>query len=163
MPFSLINRCAKASRPLPDITYSPVTADDFETLAELRIAAMRESLERIGRFDPVRARERLRNSFYPEHTWLVLVDGHAAGFYTLRPTDEGLALDHLYIHPDHQGRGIGSEVMQRLIAIADGKRQPIRLNALRESDSNRFYQRHGFEQVAADEFDVYYGRHPASE
>ncbi|HEY1049927.1 MAG TPA: hypothetical protein VGE39_09240 [Prosthecobacter sp.] len=40
------------------ITYSSVTIDDFEELAALRIAAMRPSLEHLGRFDPARARER---------------------------------------------------------------------------------------------------------
>jgi len=152
-----------AIAPLKNITYSPATADDFETLAELRVAAMRESLERIGRFDPVRARERLRNSFYPEHTRLVFADGRIVGFYTCRPSGDELLLDHLYIHPDHQRHGIGAAVLKQLTANADEQRKPIRLNALRGSDSNRFYQRHGFVEVTADEFDIYYIRHVASE
>ena len=39
-----------------------VAADDFESMADLRAEALRESLERLGRFDPVRVRERLRVS-----------------------------------------------------------------------------------------------------
>ncbi|VVE84806.1 GNAT family N-acetyltransferase [Pandoraea sputorum] len=41
-----------------NLTFSPTTQSDADLLASLRIAAMRESLERIGRFDPQRARER---------------------------------------------------------------------------------------------------------
>lgn len=110
----------------------------------------------------MRARERLRNSFYPEHTQLILVDGQVAGFFTLRPTNEGLALDHLYLHPDYQTQGIGSLVLHRLLEQADACSLPIRLNALRQSASNRFYQRHGFVQVSEDEFDIYYIRPPGS-
>jgi hypothetical protein len=42
----------------PSITLTTAAAEDFEALVALRIDAMRESLERIGRFDPARARER---------------------------------------------------------------------------------------------------------
>ena len=146
---------------MPDIRYAPVTADDFEQLVTLRIAAMRESLERLGRFDHDRARERLRNSFYPEHTWLILADDQAVGFYTLRPAADALSLDHLYIHPDYQSQGIGSVVLSRIVSEAEQLGLPIRLNALRQSASNRFYQRHGFTATHEDEFDVYYVR-PAS-
>jgi GNAT superfamily N-acetyltransferase len=90
-----------------------------------------------------------------------LLDGVKVGFYTLRPTGEELALDHLYLQPNCQSQGIGSVVMRRLVAEANAERLPIRLGALRESDSNRFYQRHGFVQTSEDEFDIYYVRRPS--
>lgn len=140
------------------ITFAAVTNTDFDALAELRIAAMRESLERVGRFDPERARERLRNSFDPEHTQVILVDGACVGFYSLRPVDDKLHLDHLYVHPDFQSQGIGSHVMKRLMAEADARELSMYLGALRESASNRFYQRHGFVKTREDEWDIYYVR-----
>jgi GNAT superfamily N-acetyltransferase len=144
------------------ITFAPVTATDFEELATLRIAAMRESLERVGRFNPERARERLRNSFYPEHTEVIVLDGQRIGFYTFRPTDDGFHLDHLYIHPTCQSRRVGAFVLKRLLAQANARQLPIRLGALRNSPSNRFYQLHGFVQAAEDEWDIYYLRTPKS-
>ena len=140
------------------IVFVPATTGDFEELVALRIAAMRESLERVGRFDPLRARDRLRKSFYPEHTQLIVFDGEKVGFYTLRPFNEELHLDHLYVHPRCQSQGIGTCVMERLIAEAAHLRLPVRLGALRESASNRFYQRHGFVQTHEDEWDIYYIR-----
>ena len=38
-----------------------------EALARLRIDAMRERLEKIGRFDLVRAREQFLSTFEPQH------------------------------------------------------------------------------------------------
>lgn len=134
--------------------------DDFEELAELRIAAMRESLERVGRFDPARARERLRKSFYPEHTTIVVVDGERAGFYTFRPASDGYHLDHFYIHPRWQSHGLGSHVMRHLLAQSDAQGHAVRLGALKESASNRFYLRHGFVATGEDEWDNYYRREP---
>ena len=41
------------------LTMRKACESDFEALVALRIAAMRDSLERVGRFDEKRARERL--------------------------------------------------------------------------------------------------------
>lgn len=142
------------------VTFCDVTANDFEELAALRIAAMRASLEQVGRFDPERARERLHKSFYPEHTKFVVANGQRIGFYTFRSADDGFHLDHLYIHPSCQSRGIGSHVVRHLLSQADTRQMPVRLGALRHSPSNRFYQRHGFTQTAEDEWDIYYVRTP---
>lgn len=139
------------------ITFASVSNDDFEDLLALRIAAMRESLEAVGRFNPERARERLRKSFYPEHTAFIVVDGQRIGFYTFRPADGGgLQLDHLYVHPNFQSRGIGAEVLRHLLALADASKTTVSLGALRDSPSNRFYQRHGFVKTSEDEWDIYY-------
>lgn len=142
----------------PDIRYAPVTEADFEALLALRIEAMRESLERLGRFDPERARSRLRATFRPEHTWSIELDGQRLGFYALRPDGDGLRLDHLYLRPGAQGEGLGGRVLRRILDEADGLGLPVRVGALRGSDSNRFYRRHGFVQTVESEWDIDYLR-----
>lgn len=144
------------------IAFASVTTDDFDELVTLRIAAMRESLERVGRFDPARARDRLKNSFYPEHTKFLLLDGQKIGFYTFRPIDaDGFHLDHLYVHPTYQSQGIGSYALLTLLRHSDSLCAAVHVGALKESASNRFYQRHGFLKTKEDEWDIYYTR-PAS-
>ena len=140
------------------VTFTPVTAADFDELVDLRIAAMRESLERVGRFDPVRARERLRASFYPEHTQFIVLDSDHVGFCTFRPQPDHFRLDHLYVHPRCQSLGIGSHVLCHLLAQSDARGLPVQLGALRDSASNRFYQRHGFVPTSEDAWDIYYVR-----
>jgi GNAT superfamily N-acetyltransferase len=145
---------------LTDLTCAPVSASDFEALASLRVAAMRESLERVGRFDPERSRARLQRSFYPEHSAFVVLNGESIGFYTFRPAENGLHLDHFYLLPEWQGRGLGSRVLRKLLAHADAWQVPVYLGALRESPANRFYQRHGFVVVEESEWDIHYMRTP---
>lgn len=142
----------------PHLTLTAVAAEDFAELAEIRIAAMRASLERVGRFDPARARERLRSTFVPERTWFIVQDGVRIGFYATRDSPEGLWLDHLYLQPEAQGRGVGSRVLRRMLAAADERQIPVRVGALKQSDANRFYRRHGFVFVDAGEWDNYYVR-----
>ncbi len=140
------------------LRFTPAAESDFEALLALRIAAMRDSLERLGRFDPDRARERLRGTFRPECTWHIEADGERVGFYCLRPDGGGLRLDHLYVHPSAQGRGVGGQVLRRILRDADRSRVKVTLSALRGSDSNRFYRRHGFVQTGEGEWDIDYLR-----
>ena len=119
---------------------------------------MRESLERLGRFAPRRARDRFLAGFEPAATRHVVVAGERVGFVVVRSQDGCLLLDHLYIAPSAQGRGIGAAVMTDLLADADARGLRVRVGALRESASNRFYQRHGFVLVERTEWDNHYER-----
>ncbi len=132
----------------------------MEALVTIRIAAMRESLERIGRFDPQRARERFLAGFDPALTRHVVLDGVRVGFVVVRPRPDGLLLDHLYILPAAQGRGVGAGVMRHVLADADARGATLRVGALRASAANRFYERHGFELERRSEWDDHYVRHP---
>jgi GNAT superfamily N-acetyltransferase len=145
----------------PSVRLMPVADADFDRLADLRVAAMQESLERVGRFNPERARERLRSTFSPEHTRFIIFEEETVGFYAARPSPEGLRLDHLYVHPDFQSRGIGGIVLKKIFEQADQCAMPILVGALKESASNRFYQRHGFAKKAESEWDIYYVRPPS--
>ena len=137
---------------------TPAGDGDFEALLALRLAAMRESLERLGRFDPQRARERLSRGYQPAHTRHILRRGELIGFVVVMPGDDGWQLDHLYVHPSAQGEGIGSWVLAQVLSEADAVHQPLSVTALKHSEANRFYQRHGFELQAESEWDMHYLR-----
>jgi len=141
-----------------DITFEPAEAADAEALANIRVEAMRESLERVGRFDPQRAMDRFLSGFSPDHTFHILLLGERVGFYVVKPEASGLLLDHLYVRPSQQGKGIGAAVLAEVFARADQAGVSVRAGALKESDSNSFYVRHGFVLVEQGEFDNYYVR-----
>ena len=73
-----------------------------------------------------------------------------------RSRADDLLLDHLYIDPAAQGHGIGSWVMQQVLANADARRLPVAVTALKHSAANRFYQRHGFVPVGEGELEIHY-------
>jgi len=131
---------------------------DLDNLVAIRIEAMRESLERVGRFDPVRARERFLGGFEAHNTHYIEVSGERVGFVVVKHHHNELLLDHLYVRPSAQGSGIGSAVLTQIFKEADAAALPIKVGALKESASNRFYTRHGFQFVESSEFDNYYVR-----
>lgn len=151
--------------PVPDagLVLQPVAPADFDALLALRVRAMRPSLQALGRFDPDRARERFAATFLPEHMSHIVVDGQRVGCVTLRPKAAALRMDHLYIEPAAQGRGIGSRVMDWACSTADLRQQPLELAALQGSAANRFYLRHGLVEIGRSDFDIEYRRVPAAD
>ena len=142
----------------PDVTLTPVQQSDLDDLVAIRIEAMRESLERVGRFDPVRARERFVSGFEAGNTRYIEVSGERVGFVVVKQQDAELLLDHLYLKRVAQGSGVGAAVLSLIFEEADAVALPIKVGALKESDSNRFYVRHGFQFLESGEFDHYYVR-----
>ncbi|WP_342399051.1 GNAT family N-acetyltransferase [Roseateles subflavus] len=135
------------------LSLTPVAAEDFEAMLALRVEALRESLERLGRFDPQRARERLASQFEPACMQHIERDGQRIGFVTVKPLADGaLKLEHLYLRPGSQGEGVGRWVLDGV------KRQgrDIHLAALKHSDANRFYLREGFVPVGESDVDIDY-------
>ena len=121
-------------------------------MATLRNVAMRESLERLNRFDPQRSRDRLASGFDPLHMRHICHGKRRIGFITLKPEAGALNLQHLYVEPAFQGCGAGTWALN----WAKNQGCDVRLSALKQSAANRFYQRHGFVQVGEEEFDIHY-------
>ncbi|MEU2836269.1 GNAT family N-acetyltransferase [Streptomyces sp. NPDC007076] len=143
-------------------TLRPARPEDVEAIAELRAVVMRPDLERLGRYDEHRVRQRLRDVYAPEHTSVVVADGEFAGCVTLRPVGGGLWLENFYLSPALQGRGIGTAVLRTLLARADRDGATVRLDVLRGSAARALYERHGFTEERQDPVDVFMVRTPMS-
>ncbi|MFG2843715.1 GNAT family N-acetyltransferase [Kitasatospora sp. NPDC048296] len=147
---------------LPVWTLEPAGHKDLEAVVELKAQVMRADLERLGRWDPTRSRERVRKSFSTRYTSVLLVEGAFAGCVTIRPDEQGgRHLELFYLAPHLQGRGLGTAVLRHLLAEADAARDPMRLIVLQGSAARRLYERHGFTVVHEDPIDVFMLRQPA--
>ncbi|WP_204039151.1 GNAT family N-acetyltransferase [Acrocarpospora phusangensis] len=147
---------------MADWEFRPASVADVEGVAELRAVVLRSDLERLGRYDEQRVRQRLRDGFAPEHTWMIEVGGASAGCVALRPAKGAYWLEHFYLEPGLQGKGIGSAVLGRLLERCDREEAAVRLNVLQGSSARRLYERHGFIVEAEDEVDVFMVRDPAA-
>lgn len=136
----------------------PATSADVESIAELRAVVMRPDLERLGRYDEVRVRQRFRDGFDPAHTWVVEVELRFAGSVAVRRERDARWVEHFYLDPSVQGRGVGSEILASLLSRIDG---PVRLNVLQGSPAIRLYERHGFVVESEDPIDIVMVRHQA--
>ncbi|MFF3172866.1 GNAT family N-acetyltransferase [Streptomyces sp. NPDC057900] len=143
-------------------TLRPATPEDLEAIVEIRAVVMRPDLVRLGRYDEHRVRQRLRDSYLPEYTSIIVVDGRFGGSVTLRPAEGGLCLENFFLAGELQGAGIGSAVLRELLARTDAEGVTVRLNVLRGSAARRLYERHGFILEREDPVDVFMVRSPGA-
>lgn len=143
-------------------TLRPAVVADIEVIAELRATVMRADLERLGRYDEHRVRQRLRDSFSTDHTSIITNDGEVMGCVTVRPAEGAQWLEHFYLAPRHQGRGLGSAVLRTVLRRAEAHGTTVRLNVLQGSAARRLYERHGFVVDSEDPIDVFMVRPPGA-
>jgi GNAT superfamily N-acetyltransferase len=132
------------------------TTDDLALLVALRIRAMQPSLQAVGRFDPVRARERFEKNFIADNTFKIIQGDQLVGFYVLLVKCDHFWLDHLYIDPNHQSGGIGGDILNNLKKIAGQANKPLRLGALKGSRANNFYLKQGLVKIEQQQWDNIY-------
>jgi GNAT superfamily N-acetyltransferase len=157
-PFALYLAAGSEAKSMVTLKFHLAKEEDFEDLVRLRISVMKESLERIGRFNEDRARDRFRQGFSPQHTRHIVIGAERAGFLVLKTSENEMLLDHLYIALPFQRMGVGSHVLKQVFAEADAAGLPVKVGALKGSESNNFYVRNGFELVSQGEWDLYYSR-----
>ena len=120
-------------------------SEDLEFLRRVHEAAMRPHVERaFGSWDADEQRRRFSESTDPTSHEIVSLDGAPVGCQWVRVHADALELVRLYLLPEAQGRGVGSQLVAQLCARADRARVPIRLRVLALNPARRLYQRHGF-------------------
>jgi GNAT superfamily N-acetyltransferase len=135
----------------PGFSLRPATEADFEAVLALSIRAMREHLERLGRFDPERRRARMRRLFEAGILHLIEQGGAMSGCIGLDASGEAVEIHSLFLDTHAQGRGLGAAVFAGIRAAHPGR--PFRLEVLKESPARRFWERQGFVQTGEAEFD----------
>lgn len=116
--------------------------DDADALAAILRAAMRGAMPSLPELHtPEEDRRFLREVVLPnEEVWGAERDGQIVGFTALGSREGVDYLQHIYVAPEHQSRGIGSELLIRAKA-----RRPagFRLWVFQTNEgARRFYERH---------------------
>jgi GNAT superfamily N-acetyltransferase len=132
--------------------------EHFKPLLDLRIAVMREHLERVNRYKPSRARRIFREHFDEPGLRLILTGTDIAGCVGFRIGAEEIKLDSFYLQPRYHNTGLGTAILKTLLAEADALGRPIRLEVLIGSKADRFYLRHGFVKLREDAIEGEYER-----
>ncbi len=79
---------------------------------------------------------------------LIIVAGERAGMFILEARDNYLWLSEIQITAMYQNRGIGSKIIQQLIAKSRQQKTPLRLRVLHANHrAYQLYQRLGFRRI----------------
>jgi GNAT superfamily N-acetyltransferase len=91
--------------------------------------------------------------------WLAL-DGTDVGWLQAITQDDELFVAQMFVDSPFQRRGIGTEVMKRLIGEANEFDLAVRLNVVRINPARRLYERLGFRVTHEDDRKLYMKRDP---
>ena len=83
------------------------------------------------------------------------LDGRPIGILKVERIDTHIQLHQLFILPEYQNRGIGSRLLEDLLAEARRIGLPVRLRVLRVNPAKNLYERYGF-RVTSEEPERFY-------
>lgn len=100
-----------------------------------------------GRWDDAEQAERFRQNFQPQHVHIIVVGATDAGLLHVERSPAEIFLVNIQISPEFQNRGLGTAVMNTLLAEARREKLPLRLQVLKVNPARHLYERIGFAVV----------------
>src|SRR3712207_1193775 len=133
----------------PDISFEPLPhipeARDFAF--EVKRAAMGPHIMVRWGWDEAFQRNFHEKRFRDTPFSRIVHNGQAVGTITLTALADHLHLDEFYLLPAHQGRGLGTRILNHCLAIADTRGMPLRLRYLKWNPVGLLYRRDGFSMI----------------
>lgn len=127
----------------------PATDADSEFCYQLHKAAMGDYITATWGWDEQVQRDFHARGFNPARWQIITVGGADAGLLDVEYRPGEIYLARIEIHPDHQGRGIGSRLIRALADEARQKDQDLVLDVLAVNHrAQALYRRLGLIEVA---------------
>jgi GNAT superfamily N-acetyltransferase len=101
-----------------------------------------------------------RNLWKPSQVCVIQADGVDVGWLQTVVSKDEEFLGQIFVDAPFQRKGIGTEVLQRIVEEASRLKLPIRLAVVKFNPSRRLYERLGFRVTHEDERKVYMTREP---
>jgi GNAT superfamily N-acetyltransferase len=139
------------------IDLRPAHAGDFAFARQLYYETMRWIVERRSGWDQAREDASFAKQFKLDEVEIILVEGREGGWLQTQNDSGAITLGQLYITPALQRRGIGTEILKRVIARAKGRGKSVLLSVVKINPARRLYERHGF-RVTHEDRDKFYMR-----
>jgi GNAT superfamily N-acetyltransferase len=95
-----------------------------------------------------------RTRFSEKPFFQILQSEHPIGTVSVLRHQDHIRFGEFYVFPEHQGKGLGTRVLQHCLSLADAKGLPVRLEYLKWNPVGSLYYRHGF--VTIGESDIHW-------
>ncbi len=141
----------------------PATESDKDYARTVHHLAYRDVVTRqFGQWDEAVQDGFFNRGWSPPRVEILLLDGQPCGFAGIDDRRGDVFLRELVIHPDFQGRGgVGSAILQRVMARARQRGVPARLQVLQQNRAQVLYRRVGFRESGRSDTHVLMEWQPA--
>jgi ribosomal protein S18 acetylase RimI-like enzyme len=139
---------AKAVDPWPSdvrVEERAATDTDYEQMWCLHVDAMRDYVAATWGWEDELQERLFRDRWQRKLAERVLVDGSIVAAWLIEHRPDDIFLSFVEVASSHQGRGIGTVIVRRVLSEAAAARLPARLRVLRSNPgARRLYERLGF-------------------
>jgi ribosomal protein S18 acetylase RimI-like enzyme len=131
-----------------NVEMGQATADDINFLWHVFRVSMEDYITQTrGEWNEQREEAQFRNQLDWLTTQVVHANNLAVGFI-MAPIKDGARWIHtICIVPEHQGKGIGTEVLRRVISQAKEQKMSLYLSVSKVNPARRLYERLGFRVI----------------
>lgn len=133
----------------PAISLRAANRHDFDRLFSIHRAAIHAYVDATWGWDDEWQAKYFREHFDQSIRQVICREGDVIGFLDILNRSDSVFLQNIEISPEHQGQGIGTELIRRLLTDAEKNGMPVRLQVLKVNRRARaLYDRMGFVQTA---------------
>lgn len=126
------------------------SVDDAPLFYSVIDRTMREFiLKTWGRWDEARVRRESAQKSRDPNAQIVRVANISVGVFVVDRCPTHIQLAQIYLLPEYQRMGIGTALIETLIAEASQSQIPVRLHVLAVNPAKSFYERFGFSVTEA--------------
>ena len=131
-----------------EIELRQTTADDVDFLWDTFRISMKDYITQArGEWNEQREESQFRNQLDLSATQVIRSNDLAVGFIIAPIKDSAREIHTICIVPEHQRKGIGTEVLRRAVAQAREQKISLYLSVLKVNPARRLYERLGFEVI----------------
>ena len=105
---------------------------------------MKEYVDQTWGWDDAYQESLFRRNYVPAKIQIVLYDGREIGMLYVEEREDDVFLRTIEIHPEFQGKGLGTAIIKEIIAGAAQKMKPIAIQVLKVNPARQLYERLGF-------------------
>jgi GNAT superfamily N-acetyltransferase len=147
-------------RPLP-VSLRPARAGDLDFCASLYLSEM-EATMRAVKLDVTAHMARFPRQWEVSEVRILVLDGTDVGWLQTKVTEDALFLAQFFVAAALQRRGIGTQVLNRLLDEANQEGHAMTLAVVKINPALRLYERLGFRVTHEDDRKFYMRREPDS-
>jgi GNAT superfamily N-acetyltransferase len=126
-------------------TLRQANVDDAPLFYDVIDRTMREFIVATwGAWSELRVQEESREDSNSPNAQVILLGNVAVGVFLVERHSTHIQLEQIYLLPEYQHLGIGTALMNSIIAEAGQHKIPIRLRVMTVNPAKRFYEQFGF-------------------
>jgi ribosomal protein S18 acetylase RimI-like enzyme len=138
----------------------PATSNDSSFSYAVKRAALGDYVAQVWGWDETVQQNYHAADWAAHRPDIVELDDIPIGTLEVVEHHDHLYIGEFYLLPQYQRRGIGTELLRRVLTQADAAAVPVRLQFLKVNPVRSLYERHGFE-VAGESATHYFAERAA--